>query len=171
MHHQAQRQAIMKAQLNNVSGYSSEGNTEHSSLNLPGKTSIHTLCVIEWQFPVELSQSTIYGRTGSNACTFIALIFGHLYFSCCLQPPVNLHLQNNWKVSLTEAILTGNEIRDDVFDCEVINVAVDEAIQVADDECFVDKIEQQYDIVGSNRLDQLKAVFERLAVAKPHSCL
>ena len=98
------------------------------------------------------------------------LSFGHLYFSCYLQPPVNLQLQNNWKVSLTEAILSGNEIHDDIFDCEAINVAVDEAIQVAGDECFVDKIEQQYDIIGLNCLDQLKAVFERLAVTKPHSC-
>ena len=143
---------------------------EHSEPVLHGSYSLHTSVILEWQFPVELSQSTINGRNGSNACTFIALIFGHLYFAYCLQPPVNLQLQNNWKLSLTEAILSGNEIHDDIFEGDGINVAVDEAIDIAGDECFVNKIDHQYDIIGANRLEQLKDLFKQLADAKAQSC-
>lgn len=92
---------------------------------------------------------------GSNARTFIALIFGHLYFSTRLQPPVNLDLQYNWKVALIQAILRGNDIHDDIFQGSAVDVAVGDAIKIAGDECFVDKTEQQYDIVGTNRLEQL----------------
>ena len=51
----------------------------------PQTNSTHTPCIVEWKFPRDLRKSTIYGRMGSNACTFIALLFGHLYFSCGLQ--------------------------------------------------------------------------------------
>ena len=33
--------------------------------------------LIEWKFPVEISQSTLDGRNGSYACSVIALIFAH----------------------------------------------------------------------------------------------
>ena len=70
-------------------------------------------------------------------------------------------LQINWKVSLTEAILSGNEIHDDIFEGDAVNVAVDEAIEIAGDECFVNKIDHQYDIIGTNRVEQLKDVFKK----------
>lgn len=107
---------------------------------------------------------------GSNTCTFIALLFGHLYFSHGLQPPINSQLQNNWKVALIDAIISGNDIHDDIFEGDAINVSVDEAVQIAGEECCVDKICQQYDIIGSNRLGQLINVFKSLAVGQPHSC-
>ena len=35
--------------------------------------------ITEWYFPVNVSQSTLDGRNGSNACVFIALSFGSIY--------------------------------------------------------------------------------------------
>lgn len=142
---------------------------EHLPQDLQGSNSSHTPVILEWQFPVELSQSTINGRLGSNGCTFIALRFGHLYFANGLQPPVTSQLQNNWKVSLIEAILSGNDIHDDIFEGDAVNVAVDDAIEIAGEECFVDKIDHQYDIIGANRVEQLKDIFKRLAIAKVQS--
>lgn len=163
-----QQQATCNVQCNIQA--TSQQSLEHSLPDLQGSSSIHTPDTLEWQFPVDLSQSTIDGRQGSNACTFIALIFGHLYFSNCLGPPVNSQLQYKWKVALTEAIISGNEIHDDIFEGDATNVAVDEAIEIAGDECFVNKIDQQFDIIGGNRIEQLKVVFQRLAISKPHSC-
>ena len=55
---------------------------------LYGIPSSHTPCITEWNFPVNSSQSTLLGRLGSNACTFIVLYFGNLYFYLVLS-----HLQ------------------------------------------------------------------------------
>ena len=118
-----------------------------------------------------MSQSTINGRSGSNACTFIALMFGHLYFSNNLRPPLlGFQLSNTWKDSLVEAMLRGNEIHDDIFDNDAVNVAVDDAVEIAGEECFVDKIEQQYDIFGVDCLEQLTTVLTRLATNLHKSC-
>ena len=156
---------------NHLSQQTNGGHQPQPTAYLLGTNSTHTPCIVEWRFPRDLSQSTIYDRMGSNACTFIALHFGHLYFSCGLQPPIiNSHLQNNWKVALIDAIISGNDIHDDIFEGDAINVSVDEAVQIAGEECHVDKICQQYDIIGSNRLGQLINVFKTLAVGQPHSC-
>lgn len=59
--------------------------TQRSSLQTPhinllsipslSVMSLQTGSVISWHFPLAYSQSTINGRTGSNACTFIALVY------------------------------------------------------------------------------------------------
>lgn len=51
---------------------------------------------------------------------------------------------------MREAILKGNEIHDDLFDNDAIYVAVDEAVELAGDECGVNCIESQCDIFGRN---------------------
>ena len=40
----------------------------------------HNVNVTYWSFPYIISQSTILGRLGSNACTFIALLFSKMFF-------------------------------------------------------------------------------------------
>ena len=37
--------------------------------------------VISWHFPPTHSQSTLNGRSGSNACTFVALILTRLHLA------------------------------------------------------------------------------------------
>jgi len=55
-----------------------------------------------------------------------------------------------WLLTMREAILKGNEIHDDLFDNDAIDVAVDEAVELAGDECSVNCIESQCDIFGRN---------------------
>ena len=108
---------------------------------LDGIHSLHIPFVVEWHFPVNFSQSTIVGRLGSNACTFIALYFGHLYFSSHLQLPTNdAKLNHEWQLSLWEAILKGNEIHDDMYENYAVDVDVHDAVDKAGDECGVNCI-------------------------------
>ena len=52
--------------------------------------------ITSWHFPPQYSQSTLTGRLGSNACTFIALTYSKLYFSS--PEPLNSSqpLSNTW---------------------------------------------------------------------------
>lgn len=118
----------------------------------------------------ECSQSTILGRSGSNACTFIALYFGHLYFAAHLKPPSNKELSNEWKVCLRQALIKGNDIHDDIFENEPVNVTVGEAIEIAGNECCVKEIGQQLDAFGQDVIDQLASAFEQFSHQRP-SCV
>lgn len=105
-------------------------------------------------FPSNVSQSTIDGRNGSNACTFIALFFGYIYHQSSLPtPPVGQPLNQQWEAAVTEAIRTGNDIHDELFGGEGINVAVDDAIDAAGDHCHVSGILHEYNVFGANLLD------------------
>ena len=68
--------------------------------------------LMEWKFPVEISQSTLDGRNGSYACSVIALIFAHGV--CCqrldLQP--GPQLSPLWVVLMCAAIRIGNRFYD-----------------------------------------------------------
>lgn len=63
-----------------------------------------------WSFP----SSTILGRTGSNACKFVALLFSKMFFSSNLQIPViNSALSQTCVYQLiVQGILVGNSIYD-----------------------------------------------------------
>ena len=69
-----------------------------------------------WSFPSSISQSTILGRLGSNACTFIALLFSKLFFSSTVDiPATTLPLSQTWVYQLVvQGILVGNRIYDSV---------------------------------------------------------
>ena len=54
--------------------------------------------VVEWTFAE--SQSIIQGRTGSNACAFIALIMGKMWINGGLLWPRDVLLPEPWKQSL-----------------------------------------------------------------------
>lgn len=105
---------------------------------LYGIPSSHTPCITEWNFPPYFSRSTLLGWLGCNACSFIALYFGNMYFLSSLEPPSDhVTLDHEWQVSLREAILKGNEIHDDLYDNDASDLAVDEAVELAGDECGV----------------------------------
>ena len=87
-----------------------------------------------WKFPYTLSQSTISGRTGSNACTFISLLVSQSYF---LNPVCNSHelthstpLPQHWIFLFTLAIIQGNNMYDRVTQGNTRNFGVQEATQV-----------------------------------------
>ena len=55
---------------------------------------------------------------------------------------------------------TGNDIHDELFGGEGINVAVDDFIDAAGDDCHVCGIVHEYNVFGVNPLDQFAAVID-----------
>ena len=86
-----------------------------------------------WPFPSSISQSTILGRTGSNACTFIALLFSKMFFSENVQIPVlNSPLSQTWVYQLiVQGILVGNSIYDSVTQNIPQTFGVSQALQAS----------------------------------------
>ena len=84
-----------------------------------------------WPFPSSISQSTILGRTGSNACTFIALLFSKMFFSENVQIPVlSSPLSQTWVYQLiVQGILVGNSIYDSVAQNIPQTFGVSQALQ------------------------------------------
>lgn len=109
--------------VNSVSGpNNTTGSTTESS-----SASAHTLTPIVipptndgnvsfWCFPTSISQSTILGRVGSNACTFIALLFSKLFFSDNVAVPnTNAPLTQTWVYQVVvQGILLGNRVYDSI---------------------------------------------------------
>lgn len=106
-------------------------------------------------FPSNVSQSTIDGREGSNACTFIALCFGSIYHLSDLPTPaVGQPLSILWEEAVKKAIRTGNRIYDESIKGDGINVAVDEAVAACRDHGPVVEMLRQYDASGEEPLSQ-----------------
>ena len=137
-------------------------------VNTPSVTGTDVGCgMTEWLFPSNVSQSTIDGRNGSNACTFIALSFGSIYRQSSLSAPaVGQPLNGQWEAAVTEAIRTGNDIHDELFGGEGINVALDDAIAAAGDHCRVSGISHEYNVFGANPLDQFATVIDLILQQK-----
>ena len=66
-----------------------------------------------------------------------------------LAPKQGLVLLNVWKEVLEWAILSGNELHDELFDHEGVNVNADEAVEIAGEECGVARLGQQKDFFGT----------------------
>ena len=68
--------------------------------------------------PSHTSQSTILGRVGSNACTFIVLLFSKMFFSPNVDIPVTESpLSQTWLYQIViQGILAGNNIYDSLTD-------------------------------------------------------
>ena len=78
----------------------------------------HNVDVTYWSFPYSITQSTILGRVGSNACTFIALLFSKMFFSPNVDIPVTeSQLSPTWVYQIViQGILAGNTIYDSLTD-------------------------------------------------------
>ena len=68
--------------------------------------------------PAQVSQATLLGRNGSNACTFIALLLAKMYTTAqqyaLLQFDGNAGLNQSWLTLLLSAIVRGNQLYDAV---------------------------------------------------------
>jgi len=120
---------------------------------IKGGPSPYVAGVVEWTFTE--SQSDIQGRTGSNACAFIALLVGKMWMEGHLLWPMGDRLPESWKKSLIEAMIRGNKLHDDLFNHEAVDLDVEDAVALADNECGVQSIGQQRDIFGVNPVHQL----------------
>ena len=150
--------------LNNTSRSATAPFREITGYTVPSLTD-----TLQWTLPAEFCQSTLGGRSGSNACTFIALYFGHLYLHWKLPPPLHSVLSMEWKSALYKAMKKGNEIHDELFEGEGVDVAVEDAVEMAGTECFVQYIGQGLDLIGSDCEDQLAEVMEMLSTSTPPS--
>ena len=137
-----------------------------------GHTSQLSGSVIEWLFPENFSQSTIQGRNGNNARAFISLYFGQVA-SKGLPPRQGLALDVQWKDTLMEAMTRGNDLHNELFDYKGINLTVDEAVEMAREECGVLCLGQQEDLFGDIAVaKQLLAEFlTELSGRGQRSCL
>ena len=63
----------------------------------------------------------------------------------------------------------GNKIHDELFEGEGVDVAVEDAVEMAGTECFVQYIGQGLDLIGSDCEDQLAEVMEMLSTSTPPS--
>ena len=72
---------------------------------------------IIWCFPSTVSQSTLFSRNGSNACTFIALLLSKFYFvnnsALALSPQLSLSLA--WMNLMINSIILGNSTYDSIL--------------------------------------------------------
>lgn len=135
-----------------------------------GQTVTGVTGVIQWSFLSDFCQSALGGRCGSNACTFIALYFGHLYLQNNLPPPCGSVLSLEWKYALHKAMEKGNEIHDELFEGEGVDVTVEDAVSMAGRECFVHSVGQNIDLFGHDCEDQLATVFDTLASTLQSRC-
>ena len=74
-----------------------------------------------------------------------------------------------WESALYKAIQKGNKIHDELFEGEGVDVAVEDAVEMAGTECFVQYIGQGVDLIGSDCEDQLAEVMEMLSTSTPPS--
>ena len=126
--------------------------------------------ITEWRFPADFCQSVVGGRSGSNACTFIALYFGHLLLHDKLPKPVGNNLAMEWKCALYKAMKKGNEIHDELFEGEGIDVSAEDAVSMAGTQCCANSVGQGYDLIGHDCEDQLAGVFQMLCTSQQTRC-
>ena len=86
-----------------------------------------------WFFPCIISQSTILGRTGSNACTLIAFSFGKLFYSVNVDIPViTSPLSQTWVYQIiVQGILLDNRIYGSIVQNSPQTFGVVQALQVS----------------------------------------
>ena len=122
--------------------------------------------ITEWLFPRDISQSTLDGRNGSNACVFIALSFASLYRDYTLPNIKDNYLNTEWQEALKEAIRMGNSIHDELFDRQGVNVSPEDAIAAVGELCQAGGITQEFDVFGAQPLHQLENIVHSILQKK-----
>lgn len=82
-----------------------------------------------WLFEKQISQSTLDGRNGSTACTFIAIILSKCYVvNRSALPILDQTMSLVWQMIMTSCIRKGNDIHDRVTGGYPIHFSVPEAV-------------------------------------------
>lgn len=136
---------------------------------IKGSPSSYVAGIMEWTFTE--SQSNIQGRTGSNACAFIALLMGKVCMGGHLPWPTGDNLPESWRESLLEAMIRGNQLHDDLFDHQAVDLEVEDAVSLADNECGVQSVGHQTDIFGVRPVQQFaNALIQEAQNSTSNSC-
>ena len=117
--------------------------------------------------PSHITQSTIDGRNGSNACLLTALTCGMLHKFSKLPVLSRQNLTAHWQMALVTAIRMDNDMHDELYDAEGVDVAVDDAVSAVGQHCQVHNIFREYDMFGSNPQGQLDTVVLSILQEKP----
>ena len=103
----------------------------HIAIAVPvdGRNKPFGFSATEFLFPSSISQSSLGGRNGSNACTLIAFFVGN-YFLKNMLPAINsIVLPKEWSLAVVNCINDGNTPYDVVFEGQAINLDVEDAFQ------------------------------------------
>lgn len=145
-------------------------NMLHVPTTIPGSISQFSNVIVEWSFPECFSQSTIMGRNGSNACAFICLYFGQVASKGVFSPRQGLLLPAQWRDSLEQSIIQGNDLHDELFDHEGVDLDAEDAVEMAGDDCGVVSLGQQKDLFGTSAKNLLAGWLNELSSRKKRSC-
>ena len=128
----------------------------HDSSVVPTVEKVHS--ITWWTYPHTFSQSTLFGRHGSNSCTLIALYFGNLV--CMEKPllPVDADTVKAWTSFMEMSILRGNEMHDELFDFSAINLSCEEAVSLAGELCNVHSTGEPFSCIGNDFHVQMEDV-------------
>lgn len=113
-------------------------------------------CHCVFTFPANVSQSTIGGRLGSNACTLIAVKFG----AYCFQHKLEISLLWNqlpsiWVNSLVNAICDGNEVYDELYCDTAVYLDVEDVVNAVGDVFDVQSADQLFGFTNANEFNDL----------------
>ena len=64
----------------------------------------------------------------------------------------------------------GNEIHDELSEGEGVDVEVNDAVSMAQTECFVNSVGHNIDLIGQDCVDQLASAFELLSSTRQSRC-
>ena len=92
----------------------------------------------------------------SFLCTLVKLLP-----KACFPPGNGLHLDISWKDALRQAIIKGNELYDDLFDHAGVDLNVDDAAEMAGEDCSILCIGQQKDLFGGGGCQAVTYQFSR----------
>ena len=101
-----------------------------------------------WFFPQSISQATLHGRNGSNACTFIALLNARLFHlnANILVLRENVYLSQAWISLFLTTITNGNSLHDKVTSGRPINFTVADAFPHLESALGKCEIEDSFDL-------------------------
>ena len=97
-------------------------------------------------FPQSVSQATMNGRRGSNACTFIALYLAKSYQANIGHLPAPTQISPLWAAVMMSCIIQGNAKHDTLTGGRAINFAVDKAVHQVRQSLGQIQIEDSFDI-------------------------
>lgn len=110
--------------------------THTTHLSIEGRNKAFNLNVTEFLFPNSISQSTLGGRAGSNACTLIATLVGNTFVKQDI-PLINTNrLPELWSTTVVNCIVDGNTLYDMFFEGQAVFLDVQDAFG-----CFAEELQ------------------------------